>query len=85
MNGGFGKLSSAEEHVDLTRVVQLCELEGHSLVHILVKGAQGQHGHGGVDHVINGHEKLIENSLTESKHVGKKETREKDPKMLVDM
>ena len=74
MNGRFSKLSSAEEHVDLTRVVQLCELERHPLVHILVKGAQGQDGHGGVDHVINGDEELIENGLIESKQVGKKGT-----------
>ena len=81
MNGRFSKLSSAEEHVNLTRVVQLCELERHPLVHILVKGAQGQDGHGGVDHVIHGDEKLIEHSLTE---FGKKGTEKKDPKMLVD-
>ena len=80
MNGRFSKLSSAEEHVDLTGVVQLCKLERHPLVHILVKGAQGQDGHGGVDHVIHGNEKLIENSLTDSKQFGKKRNREKRPK-----
>ena len=67
MNGRLGKLSSVEEHVDLARVVQLCELERHSLVDVLVKGAQGEDGHGGVDHVVNGHEKLVENSLIEFK------------------
>jgi len=64
VNGRLRKTGSVEEHVDLTRVVQLWELERHSLVHVLVESAEGEDRHGGVDHVVEGHEELVEHRLS---------------------
>ena len=71
MDGRLREPRSVEEHVDLTGRVQLGELKRHPLVHVLVERAQGQDGHGRVDHVVDGDEELVEDSLDGFRDVAK--------------
>ena len=63
MDGRLREPRSVKEHVDLAGRVQLGELQRHPFVHVLVERAQGQDGHCRVDHVVDGDEKLVEDSL----------------------
>lgn len=65
MDGGLRELDPVEEEVSLARKVKLRKLERHPLVDVLVEGAEGEHGHRRVDHVVHGHEERFKDGLRE--------------------
>ena len=70
VNGGLRELDPIEKQIFLPGKVKLGKFERHSLVHVFVKGAQGEHRHRGVDHVVHGHEERLKDGLNKFKGEG---------------